>query len=370
VSVRARCLVAAFTVVAVIASAPAASGDAITDSIVSADAVARVGDGFIARSQFNRWFGVAASGNPAIAGATAASAYDAPDYAGCVKAKRNADRNPPSLAVLKLRCKREYEGLRDQVLEFLILERWVYGETLERGSGPSDAQLEVAFQKAKHSTFPSDADFQKFLKRSGMTEDDARFQVAFNERYVSLREAAIANAAPVTDDEIAAFYNKHKRRFALPQSRDVRVVLTKTLGRAYAALAALRRGRFWRRVAEKYSIDRATKHGGGILRGVTKGSQEKALDDAIFRAPKDKLRGPVKTHFGYWVFRVFKITPARQQTLAQSSPAIRQELTAQRQQAADEKFNKDFRAKWRPRTTCREGFRISMCVNGPPAAPE
>ncbi len=361
-------LAAAFTVIAVIASAPAAHGDPIADSIVAAGAVARVGDAFIDRPTFDRWFSVAAVSNPA----TDATAYDPPEFAGCVKAKRSTAPKPAkgqpatTKAQFKEQCRQEYEGLRDQVMQFLILEKWVSGEAAERGIALSPQEREDAFQKAKYATFPTDADFRKFLEQSGMTIDDARFQVAFNELYTKLRGQAIATAAPVTEKDVATYYRKHKRQFFQSQSRDVRVVLTKTRARAYAALAALRRGRFWRRVAAKYSIDQASKRRGGILRGVTRGSQEKVLDAALFRAPKDALRGPVKTQFGYYVFRVFKIHPARQLTLAQASREIRQELRAERQKAADDKFNDDLRTKWRARTTCREGFLMDQCSNGPP----
>ena len=203
-----------------------------------------------------------------------------------------------------------------------------------------------------------------------MTVEDARFQVAFNTRYTRLRADAIANVARVTDKEIAAYYAKHKRRFFQPRTRDVRVVLTRTLARANAALAALRRGRFWKRVAAKYSIDQASKHDGGIIRGIARGSQERAFDDALFRAPKDALRGPVKVQFGYYVFRVMETHPARQLTRRQASRAIREELTAQRQKAADDAFNTSFRAKWRARTTCRAGFLMELCSNGPPPDPD
>ena len=363
---------AAFTLIALMAVAPAAAGDPITDSIVAADAVARIGDQFIARSMFDRWFGIAAASNPPSDAVT----YDPPGFAGCVSTKRKTAPKPASGqprttdAQLKTQCRQEYEGLRDQVLEFLILESWVFQETLERGSGPSDAELDAAFEKAKDDTFPKEADFLEFLAASGMTVEDARFQVAFNTRYTALREAAVANVAPVTDEDVVTYYKKHKRQFRQPQRRDVRIVLTRTRARAYAAIAALRRGRFWKSVAKKYSIDRATKHRGGIVRGLERGNQERAFDAALFSAPKDALRGPVKGQPGYFVFRVMEIHPARQLTLKQATRSIRQELKAQRERAADDEFNEGFRTKWRARTTCRDGFLVDLCSNGPLPAPE
>jgi foldase protein PrsA len=351
-------------VVVAVSVAAAASADGLAESTVPANAVAVVGDRAITHATFRHWLNVAAA--PTQRGPRIY--YHPPSFTSCVKIKRTTERG--ATARLRAKCRAAYEGLRDQVLQFLILESWVTQETLERGTGPTDAELETAFQKAKHDTFPKESDFRKFLKAAGMTVEDARFQVAFNTRYTALREAAIASAPPVTDEDVATYYKQHKRQFFQTQRRDVRLVLTSTRARAYAALAALRRGVFWQRVAEEYSTDQASKHRGGIVRGITKGMQERPFDDALFRAPKDALRGPVKTHVGYFVFRVFEIHPARQLTLAQASESIRSELGAQRQRAADETFNEDFRTKWRARTTCGDGFLMDQCSNGPPLQPD
>ena len=213
------------------------------------------------------------------------------------------------------------------MLQFLILEKWVSGEAADQGLKVSAKEQTAAFEKAKKDTFPKEADFQKFLKQSGMTVEDAKFQVAFNTVYDKLREKAIKGAEKVTDKDIAAFYDKNKKRFAQPETRDLRVVLTKTKAKADAARKALENGDSWSKVAKKYSIDQASKGNGGSLLGVAKGSQEKAFDDAIF-ARRRRASSPARsrTQFGYYVFQVQKIVAAKQQTLKEATPAIKQEL--------------------------------------------
>jgi foldase protein PrsA len=342
----------------------AACGDS-----VPGNAVARVDDSSITRADFDRWFGVAASSNPATAGGKAN--YDPPSYAKCVANKRKTAPKPAKGQPLttdvqyKTQCQQEYEGLRDQVLQFLILEKWVSGEAADKGIKVTPKEQAAAFEKAKKDTFPKEADFQKFLKQSGMTLADAKFQVAFNTIYVKLRENAIKNADKVTAKQIADFYNKNKKRFAQPETRDARVVLTKTKGKAQAARKALEKGDTWGKVAKKYSIDTASKGNGGSLLGIAKGSQEPAFNKALFGAAKGKLTGPVKVQFGYYVFQVQKIVPAKQQTLKEASPAIKQELTAAAQKKADDKFNKDLRDKWKDKTNCRAGYIMDQCKNAP-----
>jgi foldase protein PrsA len=79
--------------------------------------------------------------------------------------------------------------------------------------------------------------------------------------------------------------------------------------------------------------------------------------------------GPIKTQFGYYVFKVDKITEATQQTRDEAKETIKQLLASQNQQKALDTFVKDFRSKWREKTDCREGFATTDCKNGPKPTP-
>jgi len=349
----------------VVAVALAACGDS-----VPGNAVARIDDASITRAEFDRWLGIAAS--TSVAPGAAKVQYKAPDYAACVAGKRKSAPKPAkgqpqtTDAQFKTQCKTEYEGLRDQVMQFLILEKWVTNEADDQGVNVSAKEAETQFQTAKKQSFPKEKDFNDFLKNNGMTLADARFQVRFNTVYTKLREEAVKKAKKVTDTAVADFYKKNKARFATPTTRDLRVVLTKTKAKADEAKSALDSGGSWKTVAKKYSIDQASKAQGGSLLGIAKGSQEKTFDDAIFSAAKGKLTGPVKTQFGYYVFQVQKVTAASQQSLKDASPAIKQQLDAQNKQKADDDFNVELRKKWKARTNCQDGYVMQQCKNAPP----
>ena len=69
-------------------------------------------------------------------------------------------------------------------------------------------------------------------------------------------------AAEITDDEVEAFYDANIAQFEQPETRDVRVILTKTEADADEALSDARQEptpESWKKVAKKYSIDEATK---------------------------------------------------------------------------------------------------------------
>jgi foldase protein PrsA len=338
---------------------------------VPGDAVATVDGNTIDKTQFTHWMNVAArtSGQPN------AKAPDPPDYAACIADKRKTAPKPAkgqpktTDAQLKTQCKQQYEGLRNQVLQLLVTFQWIQGEANDLGVKVTDAEVKKSFEQQKKQSFPKDADYQKFLKTSGQTNEDILQRVKLDLLSNKIRDKVTKGKDKVSNAQIAAYYNKNKARFAQPEQRELRIVLTKDKAKAEQAKKALDGGDSWKTVAKKYSIDTQSKSQGGKLPPVSKGQQEKALDDAIFKAKKGQLVGPVKTQFGYYVFEVGKVTPASQQTLQQATPTIKQLLAAQNQQKALDAFAKKFRDKWKGKTECREGYKTPDCKNGPKATP-
>jgi foldase protein PrsA len=341
---------------------------------VPGDAVIKIGDSTIKKTTFNHWMQIAAISS---AGQTNPNAKTKPqipvppDFKACIADKQKTAAKPakgqptPTAAQYKTQCKQQYEGLRDQVLQFLVSAEWIAGEAADRGVKVSDKEVQTQFQTTKKQSFPKQADFDKFLKNSGMQLSDLLYRVRLDALSTKLRASVTKGKNKVTDAQIAAYFKKNKSRFSQPERRDLRIVLTKTEAAANTALAALKSGQAFGAVAKKYSIDQASKAQGGALLAVAKGQEEKALDTAIFSASVGQLKGPIKTQFGYYVFKVQKITKASAQTLAQAKPTITQLLTSQNQQGALDKFVTGFRKKWKAKTECRKGFVTQDCKNAP-----
>ena len=338
---------------------------------VPGNAVATVDGTSIEKDSFDHWLTVASRAG----GQAGAAAPKPPDYTACVAQKRKTTPKPakgqPKVtdAQLKTQCKQEYSALRDQVLQLLVSFEWIEGEAKEQNIKVTDKEIQKTFDKQKKEAFPKEADFAKFLKDSGQTESDILKRVRLDTLSNKIREKVTKGEDKVTDAQIEAYYNKNKERFAQPERRDLRIVLTKGEAKAKQAKQALEDGDSFKEVAKKYSIDQASKAQGGKLPAVAKGQQEKALDTAIFKAKKGELVGPVKTQFGYYVFEVGKVTPASQQTLAQAKATIKQTLASQNQQKALDKFVKSFRKRWKEKTDCAAEFRTQDCKNAPKATP-
>jgi foldase protein PrsA len=335
---------------------------------VPGNAVAEVDGAPIEKQDFDHWMNVAAkSGGGAVP--------EPPNYQACVaEARKNLPKpgkgTPKTTdAQLRTQCKEQYDQLRTQVLNLLISFEWIEGEAQEQNVKVTDAEVRKSFEQQRKQSFPKDADYQKFLKDSGQTEEDILQRVRLDALSNKIRDKVIEGKDKVSKAQIASYYDKNKATFATPEQRDLSVVLTRTKAKAQQARRELAAGATWAQVARKYSIDDASKSEGGKLPAVSKGQQEKAFDDAIFSARLGQLKGPVKTQFGWYVFEVDKVTQADQQTLDEATTTIRQTLASQNQQKALDTFVKDFRERWREKTDCRDGFVTSDCSNGPEPTP-
>jgi foldase protein PrsA len=359
---------------------PAALALSACGDNVPGNAVVRVDDDLIEKRDFDRWMRIAAisaqgQAAPAAGGkAPQVQIPRPPDYAQCVATKKRTSPKPakgqpaPKDADFRNQCKQEYESLRNQVLQLLISTQWLEGEAAEQDVSITDAQVRKTFDQQKKQSFPKEKDYQDFLRTSGFTEADVLLRVRNEELEKRLVEKVQKGAPKVTDRQIQQYYDRNKQRFARPEQRDLRVVLTRTEARAEQAKEAIEGGTSFRSVARRFSIDDASKSTGGVLNAVGKGSGqlEPSVERAVFAAQRGELSGPVKSQFGFYVFQVQKITPPSQQTIQQARGTIRGILVQENQNKALERFGKDFQDQWRSETTCQEGFVIAdLCENGP-----
>src|SRR3954451_13743704 len=338
---------------------------------VPSDSVAKIGDAKITKAQFTHWFNAAAKQQAQSTGVKPDQVVvpDPPNFTKCIAAKQKQPVPKgvpkPDPKALKAQCKQEYDGASQQTLQFLISSQWLTQEAAKRKITATDKEVQTTFQQQKKQSFPKEADYQKFLQTSGQSESDLLYRVKLSVLTNKLQQSIVKDKGTVTDQQIQDYYDKNKQRFAQPETRDLEVVLATKKAKADAALKAVKSGTKWATVAKKYSSDDASKSQGGKLPGVTKGQQEKSFDAAIFNAKKGVITGPVKTQFGYYVFRVTKITPAKQQSLEQVKTTIKNLLQSQQQQKALNDFVKDFQDRYKDMTDCAKDYIVEQCSNAP-----
>ncbi|HEV7586207.1 MAG TPA: peptidyl-prolyl cis-trans isomerase [Solirubrobacteraceae bacterium] len=335
---------------------------------IPGNAVVQVNGTAVTKDAFKHWMGIAATASSPTAGSTSKPAIpEPPTYKACIAHLQATTPAPakgqaaPTTAQLKSQCEQQYKQLQQQVLGFLISSDWVIGEAAHLGVKLSDAEVHKQFQKIKSQQFPRPAEFEKFLTTTGQTTSDLLLRVKLNLLSSKIQEKIAKKKHAVTKAEVEKFYNENKQRYGTPEKRNVEIILTKTEAAAKKAKQEVESGKSFASVAKQVSIDPTSKANGGLLSEVAKGQQEKSLDAALFSAKPGVLGGPLKTAFGYYVYRVKSSTPGNQQSLAQAESAIKSQLTATQSQTALTKFVKEFRTKWKGKTDCRSGYVVKDC---------
>jgi foldase protein PrsA len=326
---------------------------------VPGDSVAVVAGNPITTKAFKHWMFVAAQGQAAQSPGSPVIIPDPPNYTQCIATAR---KEIPSLAktpakTLKTDCSQLFTTLSGQVMDFLIKAYWYQADAHKLGINVTDAQVQKALTAAKKSQFSTDAQFQSFLKTSGQTVQDITYRVRVNQIFQKL---SAKHPTKVTPAAIATYYNSHKSQFGTPETRNLQIILTKTLAQANAAKKAIESGQSWAAVAKKDSID-PSKSKGGVLSGVTAGQQDSTLSKAAFAAPVNKLIGPVKSQFGYYLIRVTKVKTATQKTLAQSTALIKQTLQSQLTTSAQTTVDNHAKSDWLKKTSCRSIYAMADC---------
>jgi foldase protein PrsA len=214
-------------------------------------------------------------------------------------------------------------------------------------------------RKNQDRAVPEAGEFEKFLRPRARRLGPAAAREA--------EHAVLKNPAEdrkgkgkVTQAQIAKYYNEHKSQFGTPEKRNVEIVLTKTEAASKSAKKEVESGKSFASVAKSKSIDPTSKANGGLLKGVVKGEEEKALDTAIFSAKQERAERSGEDPVRLLHLRGEEHHGRHQQTLAQSQTSIKQQLTATQQQSALSKFVKEFKKKW----TGQNGMPLGLRGDG------
>jgi len=244
----------------------------------------------------------------------------------------------------------EYE---EQIRRDLVVDK--FRMMVEDGVSVSDAEVEQEFLKknekasidylvvdparTRSQTPPSDADVQRYYDRrkDRYTRGEGRTGI-----YVLFSTAEAAATQNVTDDELAAAYERLKAtRYTNSEQRRASHILfkvdnaappdivAKAEKKAREVLKRARAGEDFAGLARKNSEDSSAPNGGDLgLFG--RNQMVKEFEDAAFSLPVGGISDPVRTPFGFHIIKVTDSRPARIVPLEEARDALRQELKLER----------------------------------------
>jgi foldase protein PrsA len=215
----------------------------------------------------------------------------------------------------------------------------------------------------RRQSFRSLREWRRFLRETGQKTDDILRRVRIDMFSNALREKVIAPVT-VTDAELDGYLDRRGGNIRIPERRDLRIVITRTRTAALAARRELAAGAKWSAVTRRHSIDEASRSDGGRLPRQAKGTLERRLDRAVFRARPHRLVGPVRTRYGWWVFWVSRIHRAREHSRGWSRRYVRPLVLGEAQERALDRWIADFQDRWESRTACAPRYaKYEQCAD-------
>ena len=147
---------------------------------------------------------------------------------------------------------------------------------------------------------------------------------------VLVTPAEIGKSMEISDADMKAYYDEHRSRYVTPERRHVEQIVFPNAQEAEAAEAKLKGGLSFAALA----AERGLKDQDIDLGMLPKAEIiDPAVADAAFSLKDGEISQPVKGRFGTVIVTVLKIEPEVEKTLAEVTPQIRGDITAERAKA-------------------------------------
>lgn len=226
----------------------------------------------------------------------------------------------------------QYTDLRDRVIGYLVQVSELQQQATKLGVTVTNGAVNAYIQNIQKLHYGnSQKKLEAALKKSGMTLDEARFQVMVNLLAQKLK-TKVTSAAKVSTADEQKYYNQNKGGYHQNESRKVRHILVSTKSLAEKLETKLKNGANFASLAKKYSKDTGTAQLGGSYTAV-QGQDVPAFDNAAFSLKTGAISQPVKSPYGWHIIEaVGPVQPAHTQTFKQVQATIQQSLLSQQQQ--------------------------------------
>lgn len=209
------------------------------------------------------------------------------------------------------------QQIRRSVAEGLAIEASLLKRAQDAGAAPAETVIEAEIAKAK-AKFPTVAEFQSFLVSRGMTEADFAEMMRKNLMIEALMQKEVAEKNPLTDQDIALFYEANKRLFYREESWRVSEIFIPFEGDEQKALLAvnaahkrLSAGEDFAKLASTLSKG-PTKDDGGSKGFLRRGGRPFVGDEQIFALQAGQFTPPIRYNDGYRIFKCNERLPAAQ----------------------------------------------------------
>jgi foldase protein PrsA len=257
----------------------------------------------------------------------------------------------------------QYQGLKDQAVQFLVQRAEYEQEGKDLGVNVSQKQIADRMKQiAKTYYGGSEAKMFKQLAKEHVTRATVEGRIKDQLLQQALYNKVTA-AVKVKPSEIRAQYNQQYR-----PTRVVRHILVKSRRLAFRLDNHLKadHGKDFAQLAKKYSKDPSSASQGGKLT-ISKGQTVMQFDTMAFMLGTGTISNPVHTQFGWHIIQpLSKVKPVT--PFSQVKEPIKQQLLSQTKQQVMQKWVTGLKKKFKP--TYQKGYAPAPSAAQPQSQPQ
>ena len=223
-----------------------------------------------------------------------------------------------------------YKRLEDEVLDGMITEKIMYLRAEELNISVSPEELEAKINEVMKDY---GEDFSNLLVQENVRYDEWREDIKKEMLFKKLVAVDVNANIHVSEDEAEDYFNEHRNNYKAESRVRVAQIVVRDLAKAKEAEARLNAGDDFARVATEMSIAPEAVRGGD-LGFITRQIMPEPLDDTIFKLPVNKVSPIVQSPYGFHIFKVLEIQPAKAGNFADMKEEVIAEIRAQKEDVA------------------------------------
>ncbi|HPK53263.1 MAG TPA: peptidyl-prolyl cis-trans isomerase [Smithellaceae bacterium] len=220
--------------------------------------------------------------------------------------------------------------LEEEVLDNIITEKIMFLRAQRIGLEVGPEELEKKINEIRREYGD---EFFRLLDKEKISYDQWKEALRKEMLFEKLIQVDVNSGVRVSEDEAEDYFYEHNVLYkSEPQVRVAQIVV-RDMDAAQQSLRMLNAGVDFSEVAKKKSIGPEASRGGD-LGFITRQVMPEPLDETIFNLPAGKISPIVQSPYGFHIFKVLEIRPAKIKNFAESKEEVMADILARKKETA------------------------------------
>ncbi len=200
-------------------------------------------------------------------------------------------------------------AMKKDLLDKLIEDRIILQEAKKENIRIDESRVQSRIGEVKKH-YGSDADFQAALIQQGLVQADIESRIRDQALMYGIISANVRSKIVVSPNEVTGFYENNIEQFKTPAELQVDSLSTGNADQTRQILISLKSGKNPGSLANTGSVFLDKMN-------VVRGQLRSDIEEALFALKEGEVSSPFKIGDKYYVFKLNRIIPPRQQSLAE-----------------------------------------------------